>query len=466
MAHVMARLAHEWRLLAGSRLAMTSLVLLLVLSALSVSSGILEVDRQRQTIARLAELQHQDTDAQERKHVRNGDAGYVAYYTFLGTWDAPSTTAFLALGLRDTAPYVLRVRALALQAQLHEGENFNPELALPGRFDFAFVLVYLAPLFLIALLYDLVSSERRAGRLATLQALPYAGSGLWLRRAGLRALLAFGCLVAPVLVGAALSGMPAGALMTVLSAILAYVAFWSGFSLIVAVRGTSSVANATALMGCWVVLTLVLPTVANATLANAVPVRQGVELMLAQRQAVHGAWDLPREEIMELFFRNHPEWRDTGPLPAGFHWKWYFVFQQLGDESVAHQVASYRDGLEARQRWTERIGWLLPGVGVQSVMHRQAGTDLLAQLAYQHDVAAFHARLRSFFYPYFFRDMAFTSRDFAGLPRFEPSARSSDGSASSASLLWALGLAAALTLWLAVIATLTLSAAGRHRRLR
>src|SRR3989475_8358996 len=72
-----------------------------------------------------------------------------------------------------------------------------------------------------------------------------------------------------------------------------------------------------ALMGCWAVLTLVLPTLANAALSRAIPVSQGVELMLAQRQTVHGAWDLPREQTMERFFRSHPEWRDTAALPAG-----------------------------------------------------------------------------------------------------------------------------------------------------
>src|SRR2546427_12680783 len=106
-----------------------------------------------------------------------------------------------------------------------------------------------------------------------------------------------------------------------------------------------------ALMGCWAVLTLVLPTLANAALSRAIPVSQGVELMLAQRQTVHGAWDLPREQTMERFFRSHPEWRDTAALPAGFHWKWYYAFQQLGDESVASQFAAYRAGLQARQAW-------------------------------------------------------------------------------------------------------------------
>src|SRR2546429_1644903 len=56
---------------------------------------------------------------------------------------------------------------------------------------------------------------------------------------------------------------------------------------------------------------------------------------------------------MERFFRSHPEWRDTAALPAGFHWKWYYAFQQLGDESVASQFAAYRAGLRSEER---RVG--------------------------------------------------------------------------------------------------------------
>ncbi|RQO61324.1 ABC transporter permease [Paucibacter sp. KBW04] len=416
----MSALRHEWRLLSRSRWAMAALLLLLILSTLAVISGLREVQRQEDTIARVAKLQQEELVQQASKLTRQGDAGAVGYYAFLGTWDAPSPAAFLALGLRDATPYVLRVRALALQSQLHEGESYNPELALAGRFDLAFVTVYLLPLFLIALLYDLVSSERQSGRLATLLALPAAGRALWWRRAGLRASLATTCVLLPLLVGGVVSGMAPAALVAVIVALLAYVACWTGLALVVGLRGGSSVANATALMGCWAVLTLVLPTLGNAVLSRAVPVQQGAALLLAQRQAVHGAWDVSREETLAGFFRSHPQWQDTAPLSAGFHWKWYYAFQQLGDESVAPQVAAYRQALRARQKATETLGHALPGVGLQAVLHRIAGTDLLAQLAYQDAITAFHTQLREQLYPYLFRERRFEAKDFARLPSFEP----------------------------------------------
>ncbi|MFN3303640.1 MAG: DUF3526 domain-containing protein, partial [Roseateles sp.] len=408
--------------------------------------------RPRDTIARVTELQRQELARLAPKLTRNGEAGTVGYYAFLATWDAPAPAAFLALGLRDATPYVLRVRALALQSQLHEGETYNPELALAGRFDLAFVAVYLLPLFLIALLYDLVSSERAAGRLGMLLALPGAGRPLWLRRAGLRAGLAALCVLLPVLAGGVVSGMPAAALAAVVLALLAYIACWTGLALWVGLRGGSSVANATALMGCWALLTLVLPTLGNAALSRAVPVQQGVNLMLAQRQAVHGAWDLSREETLARFFRSHPQWQDTAPLPAGFHWKWYYAFQQLGDEAVAPQVAAYRQALQARQQATEALGLALPGVGLQAVLHRIAGTDLLAQLAYQDAITAFHTRLREQLYPYLFRERRFEAEDFARLPRFEPKAAALD-------IPW--GPLAALAFVGALLCALAARAAGR-----
>lgn len=435
----MTWLAFELRLILRSRLMAAALLLLLLLTSVAVWSGLHETERQRETIARIVPLNDADVASVARRYPSSADGGSPAYYTFYPTWDPPSSAAFLAAGLRDVAPYVLRVRALGLQAQLYEGETFNPELALAGRFDFAFVLIYLAPLFTIALLHDLVSGERQAGRLRMLLALPH-GARLWRRRVGLRCLLVFGCLALPAGIGAIAAGMDGPSLALVLLVAAVYLAFWAGVALLVATRGWRSVANATALMGVWAVLTLVLPTLANVALTHAVPVHQGVDLMMAQREAVHGAWEIPRDETMRKFLAGHPQWRDTAPLPPTFHYKWYFAFHQLGDESVADQVRAYREGLMRRQAWTERLGWLLPGVGAQAILHRVAGTDLPAQLAYQDRIAAFHEQVRAFYYGYLFNDRPFGAADYAKRPVFEDRASGGAPGAGAVAALCALAL--------------------------
>jgi len=446
---------YEWRLLVRSQLALGALLLLLLLSALAVVAGLDEVARQQQTISRLAELQQHDLQLEMQRHLNTEGkvAGSAASHIRLGTWNPPGAMAFSALGLRDTAPWALRVRMYALQSQLHEDESFHPELALTGRFDFAFVLVYLVPLLLIALLHDVVSGERQSGRLSVVLSLPETGvwgRALWLRRAGLRTLLAFVGLVIPVLVGSIISGATAGMVLSVLWIVAAYMLFWAGLTLWVAVGYGSSVRHATVLMGWWVVLTLILPTAANAVMQRVLPVRQGVDMMLAQHHTLHSswAWEQTRAAIMTQFFASHPEWQHTAPVPeSAFGWKWHYALHQVADDRVAEQVLAWRDSLYARQHWNDRLGWLLPGVGVQVALHRQAGTDLPAHLAYQDEIAALHTRLRHFFYPYVFNEQRFEAADFAGLPQFTPAERHFHTPLAS---LAALGVLAGLMLLLGV----------------
>jgi ABC-2 type transport system permease protein len=180
----------------------------------------------------------------------------------------------------------------------------------------------------------------------------------------------------------------------------------------------SSVANAASLAGIWLIITLVLPTIAHVAINQAIPVGQGIQLTLAQREAVNRAWDIPREDTMRRFYARHPEWRSSPPLPEGFHYKWYFAFHQVGDESVAPHVAAYRHGLEARNHATRVVGWLLPSVGLQNALARLADTDFRAQLAYQDRVRTFHTKLRQFYYGYLFTDRPFGKEDFDLAPKF------------------------------------------------
>ncbi|ONF97412.1 ABC transporter permease [Sphingomonas jeddahensis] len=415
----------ELRLILRSRLAAGSLTLLLLLAALAIWSGMSNVARQQESIARVTAEQKRDFAAVAAEQGKpDGEAGYAAYYTFLLTHDPASPLAFAAIGQRDLQPQVLRIRALGLQQQLYDAETINAELALPGVFDWAFVLIYLAPLVVVALTHDLVSSEHEGGRLRLLLSMP--GRGLWRRRIGLRYFLVLLAATLPLLVALPFAGAPVLAGTGMLAVAAVYLAFWFGLGLLVAASVRTSATAAAGLLGCWIALTLLLPTLANAAIARAVPVGKGIDLTLAQRETVHHGWDIPKQETFDKFFVNHPEWRGKHEFEGRFHWKWYYAMHQVGDEAVAADAAAYRESLLARERLTTQLGWMLPPVGAQGLLHRLADTDRVAQLSYQDAVAAFHGRLRHFFYPYMFEDRPFTRDDFELLPRF--SARAQTGS--------------------------------------
>jgi ABC-2 type transport system permease protein len=416
----MSTVSQEWLLLRRSRTSMLALSLLWILSIAAVCVGLVEVNHQRAQQERLVELQQLETKAQATWITKTGDAGNAAYYSFHPTWNPPSALAFAALGMRDVAPQTLRVRALGLEAQLYENESFNPETALAGRFDFAFVVIYLTPLFIIALLHDLISRERETGRLPLLTAMSPNVRAVWWMRILLRTSLALLVLLSPFAVAAWSEGAAWALVSSFGAVVLAYVVFWSLLVSGIATLKMGSAAQAGVLVAIWAALTLALPTAAQALIARAVPVTQGMALTLAHRQAVHEAWDIPKDATMQAFFRSHPEWRDTPPITGNFHWKWYLAFHQVGDERVGPQAAEYREGLLTRQRFTGRVAWALPPVAAQAVLHRLAETDLPAQLAYEDSIRAYHGKLRHFYYPYLFNEVPYRAEDFGKAPVFSP----------------------------------------------
>lgn len=422
----MTSLLREARFLLSLRSAALAIACLFLLTAVAIGAGLVEVARQEAAIARISPQQKADVAAVAAWASKGRDPGDAAYYTFHATWDPPSDLAFAAIGTRDVSPYVLRVRALGLEAQLYEGEIGNPEAALPGRFDFAFVLVYLAPLFVILLFHDLRSGEREAGRLRALEASVGSTFGFWGARVAVRGAGLFIALAIPFLVGAAVAGTSVWKAAAVLTVILAYLAFWIVLCLVVARAARSSLANAMTLAAAWMALTLILPAIGHVVINSAIPLRQGMELGVKQRTAVHRAWDIPKSETMDAFFRTHPEWKDTASLTEAFHWKWYFAFHQVGDEAAGDLARRYHDGVLERAAWSERLGMVTPGVATQLALHRLAATDPAAQIAYQDGIRAFHGQLRRFYYPYLFRDKPFDRADFDRAPAFQPT--SEDGS--------------------------------------
>jgi ABC-2 type transport system permease protein len=411
---------YEWLLLLRARIPVTGLLLLTALTVVSLASGVQRIESQREAIARIAPLQAADTAAVAARHGDSTDAGQAAYYAFHPTWHPPSALSFAAVGMRDVAPFMLRVRALGLEAQIHDGDVFNPELALAGRFDFAFLLTFLFPVFVIVLFHDLRSNETESGRERMLRSLPTSASRIYLRRATVRTIALLACIALPFAVAALLQGVAIEKIAAVLGLSTAYLLFWVGVSLLVAKRGCSSATNAATLAASWVAIALVLPALAHVVIERAIPVNQGAEIARAQREAVNRAWDIPREDTMRRFYARYPQWSDSAPLGTAFHYKWYLAFHQNGDDEVAPMAADYRAGIERRSEAASTLGWLLPPVGMQAALTRLAETDMQAHLAYQDDIRAYHAELRHYYYPFLFHDKPFHQADYARAPKFEP----------------------------------------------
>lgn len=168
---------------------------------------------------------------------------------------------------------------------------------------------------------------------------------------------------------------------------------------------------------------LVLPGVIGALATWAYPAEQGAEITLAQRQKVNDAWDLPKETTFDAFFVHYPEWKSTPPVTTRFHYKWYYAFHEVGDRSVASEVAAYEQTLSRRERLVEISSLVVPPLALQRVLTAAGETDASRRWAHRTAVRAFHAELRGYFYPMLFDEIPFTEVALDALPRFAPAPR-------------------------------------------
>lgn len=432
----MSALLRELRLLARDRAALALLLVALLSAAIAVTSGLAEVRQQRVQLAALA-----DADRREREAVaaQQADWGSAAYYTFHLTAAPPSTFAFAALGLREHGPWQHRVRMLALEGQIHEPDAGQPEVALLGRFDYAFVAATLAPLLTILLLHGLAAGERAAGRHDLLVATARSGARLWRLRAGLRIALLALALLLPLALGAVLEGTPGAVVRIAAALVVAHLLFWAVLCRWLDRDGTTPAA--TQLMqgvGAWLLLAVVAPAAIAAFAERRHPLPEGAAILMAQREAVNDAWDLPKATTMRAFVDRHPAWADVADVRRPFEWKWYFAFQQVGDQAAAALSQANRDGRAARARTAAALAWLAPPAALERQLEALAGTDAQAALAYEAAVRDFHAALRQWYYPRLFRELPYAVDQLAQRPEFLPptpgaAPRATDGSADTVS---------------------------------
>ncbi len=405
----------ELKFLSRDKAALLWMALAFFLSVAAVSLGLREVSSQK---AQITELMVLDSVEQEVVLADQTDWGSLAYYTFHMTYDPPSDFAYAAMGQRDSLPWKHRIRMLALEGQIHESDAVNPDFALVGRFDFAFLLSLLAPLLVILLLYDLRSGEKSAGRLELLEASAGSGQKLWTGRALMRIGLLGLVILIPLWIGGFMSGTALSTLLKVSLLSIIYLAFWTGLCLWIAGARHTGARNLTVLTGLWLLVCAVLPALVTEMTTRAISVPEGGDIILTQREAVNDAWDLPREDTYAPFFERHPDFSAFTQPTTGFEWKWYYAFQQVGDQTAEPLSQAYTDGRKKRNALARRMSLISPAGFVQAALEGWAETDGQAALDYETEIRAFHRDLRMYYYPRLFDGRAFDAGEVTTRPVF------------------------------------------------
>ncbi|CAA0326432.1 conserved hypothetical protein [Alteromonas infernus] len=220
-------------------------------------------------------------------------------------------------------------------------------------------------------------------------------------------------------------------ILTVCAIVIGNIAIWSAIVLVIgaAMRFASFSAThlASIMLGAWLVTTVIVPVTAHTVINAVVETPEGGDIVLTQREAVNSAWDKPVEDTWRAFIATHPQWADYTTFDPerdrSFNWKWYYAFQQVGDQTASDLSKAYQAATLQKDTIASYVALLSPSLLTQRLLSSAADTNVSAMVSYENDVRVFHKALRKFYYYHLFKDPEFSQESFEALPQFTPNMR-------------------------------------------
>jgi ABC-2 type transport system permease protein len=429
MLSVIAR--HETRLLRADRALLLTLALLLLPAGYAVLTGrawlheraaaVTGITAQRDA---LRADQQASLASKPPRTPMEGPPAHLSYAPRDAAVLPPSTLGGLAMGQADLHPFAAEIRLFASRSTIFTNASLeNPAVLSAGRFDLAFVLMSLLPLFLLAFTYNLLSAEREGGTLAMVLSQPVTLRSLIAGKLLVRgaAVLAPAVLIAWGGTILASGRWPAGddlALFGMLAvAVLAYGLFWLALAAMVTARGASSATNAVALGGSWLLLVVLVPSLLNVVVRTALPPPSRPELA-NQSRGILVAAELRGEKVLGDLYTLHPEMRPAsagGPMESA---RQYWAVMKQSEAQVAPVMARFEENLSRQQRLVTACQFLSPAIALQEILNEISGNSTARHRHFRLQAAEHLEKWHELMAPRMFRDVSFRAADYDWIPRY------------------------------------------------
>lgn len=323
----------------------------------------------------------------------------------------PAALSVAAVGQADVQPFASHVSLFAVKHALLDKHQIEDPLALlAGRFDLAFVMVWLLPLVILALTYDLVSSEKEVGTLAL--ALAQSGSLHRLLRSKLAARALLLALLVSVPLLALLFFAPPMRVALWAATVVAYALFWVALAVAVNLLGRSSAANATMLTGAWLLLLVVVPAGLSVHVSRRHPLPSRLDA-LAKIRSVNLATAESGEKLLNQFLQEHPDLAAGAPGSGQ-----YYAIRQSQERNILPLVTALEEQLGRQQAAVARYSVLSPAIIADELLLDIAGTGRHRFETYRSQLRTFLDRWRTHFLVRAFRGGLVTSGELDTMPSF------------------------------------------------
>lgn len=395
--------------------------------------GKFEMDKQEARILQVQQYERQQFDSlltwvnldtslvgnkeKYQKAVSPIGSGWNKHFTYYLAHEAPPA-AGLCLGQRDLFPVYYGFNVTDLARQVNTGELANPMKLLTGNFDLSYVFVFLFPLLVVALFYNLYASEKEGGTLSLLQSQSTALRKIILSKGLLRLFIVWGLAVILLLLGFLFQGISIGgkSLLFVqwLLIIFAYVMIWTVImGCVVSLRLQSSL-SAMLGLGFWLVFTLITPALLNLFVLANEPLPNRAEMIHTLRTMNGENWDNPKSFVLERFYEESPEYNDGDTVDFS---KWYYASFTLLDKEANALNKEYEIQVNKRNALLEEWEWIAPAAMVHEKLSELSDTNRESHLRFVQEVHDYHKSLKELYYARIFEKGQFTVQDLKTLEK-------------------------------------------------
>jgi ABC-2 type transport system permease protein len=408
---------YEWISLLRNQILLGAIGVLFLAGIYAIYYGNAEITKQINTIeiVKKAEIESIEKQKAEFKEP-NFDVSWGVKRTLI---NAPKPLAALTIGQRDVFPYYKKVGYFALYGSIFSSEIANPLKLLTGNFDLAFVFIFLLPLLIIALSYNLLSSEQEHGTLPLILVNEISLKKLIFQKLIFRVLVVFAFVLLLFFIGIIWTKTPLN-IETIawIVAVCVYVLFW--FSLVffwVAYRQSSSF-NALALLGSWLLFVVIIPTFLNLYLESTRPLGSGTNLQRELRENSENVFKLPRKKVFEYYFTDLPQNKvDTTKVDASAVFYTAAIYQI--DKIAKPLFGAYKNQLTERINLSKSISWLSPATQTQTLMNQLADVDTDSYVRFLENMESYYSKLKGFFDTQKLANKKFEKADFDKIPKPE-----------------------------------------------
>lgn len=387
---------------------------LLVAMFIGAATGAAHVEQERQLLALVATEQaaalNEARAAAQRYSVPSDlkidyhrdptDAfGYMNWFLVTHAVKPPLPLAALALGQSDLYPSHVRIdfNSIFPDAAYDLG---NPHQLKLGAFDLAFVLIYLAPLALIALTATRLTGEQETGVLRLIAAQPIAPRTVAAAKFSAIAIVS----VAVVLGGAALAlgaqsqfiVNPSLGLIAI--SLCSWVLLWIALAAWIATFWRGAISSIVSLVLLWATMTVMLPAGAALVVEVLHPAPSRIAYIDASREAMDGFYG-EEAEIHAAWFSRFPDVVTAAPSAV----KSAEVKRFARDDYYRRSLLPQREQFESRTRavlaTSDWLRLLSPAMMLDQMLQTAAGTDARRHTDFLASADAYSEQLRRFFEP-------------------------------------------------------------------